>query len=122
MEQAIKAEGSSLALIRKDHDHETVKKLIMKEIVKMNGFINASRKMNLEQMEMTADLIIREYYYLKLHEIQYVFEQAMCGRYGKLYESLDGFKIMEWINGYDKVRTETFEIKLEQDSYERRKH
>ena len=121
MEQALEADGSSLALIRKDHNHETVKELVMNEMVKLNNFVNASRKMSLEQMEMTADLIIREYYYLKLHEVQYVFEQAMCGRYGKLYESLDGFKIMEWINTYDKVRTVNFEVKLEQESHERRK-
>ncbi len=55
-------------------------------------------------MEMTAELILEEYHYMKLAEITLVFRNAMKGKYGKIYETLDGFKIMEWFLEYGQDR------------------
>ena len=53
--------------------------------------------MSMPQINQTAELILIEFPQLKIADLIYVIKQAMLGRFGKVYESLDGMKILTWI-------------------------
>ena len=109
MEQAVRVEGKSLAVIRKESTHEQTVIVVSEMIIGLNEYLNIQRTMNETQILDTANLILEHYYYMKLHEIQYVLNQAKAGRFGQLYESIDGLKIMGWFNKYAEERMNHFE-------------
>lgn len=58
------------------------------------------------QVEMTTELIEETFYYFSPEDFRKCFRGAMSGKYGKIYNRLDGAVIMEWLRAYDIERTE----------------
>jgi predicted transcriptional regulator len=58
------------------------------------------------QIEMTIELIQENFYYFSPDDFRKCFRGAMSGKYGKIYNRLDGAVIMEWLRAYDIERTE----------------
>lgn len=94
----------SLVNIRKENGDIKTRKMIEMWISDCNDFLNISRKMSPRQIQQTAVMILDEYYYFNLADINLVFTRAKKGQYGNLYESLDGMKIFSWFDQYDKER------------------
>ena len=57
--------------------------------------------MNTEQIADLTARIGKKFYYLRLPELLYAFDQAVSGRYGPAYQSLDSETVMSWIEKYD---------------------
>ena len=64
------------------------------------------RIMSPYQIEMTIELIQENFYYFSPDDFRKCFRGAMSGKYGKIYNRLDGAVIMEWLRAYDIERTE----------------
>jgi len=93
----------------------SVRALISLAICEVCDFFNVGKNMNDSQIALTADLIIENYWYLKLEEIKYCFRRAM--RRERLYDRLDGNIILSWIQAYDDERTEeAMRISEQEDS------
>lgn len=75
--------------------------ILLSEVV---GFYNASNTMNDAQVAITTDLIIEEYPYFKIDDLKLAFRNAMRGRYGEIYNRLDGSVVMGWLRQYNKER------------------
>lgn len=75
--------------------------ILLSEVV---DFFNASNTMNDSQVAITTDLIIEEYPYFKIDDLKLAFRNAMKGRYGEIYNRLDGSVIMGWLNQYNRER------------------
>jgi len=89
----------SLAYIAKKLNSEiTALGLIKLHLIELNDYLNLSRPMNMNQITQTADIILSEYPTLKLADLIYTFKCAKAGKFGQLYESIDGLKIISWIN------------------------
>lgn len=56
--------------------------------------------MNPQQLMLTAELIMEEYYYLRVEEFRLCFRMAMKGEYGPVYNRIDGQIFFEWIRKY----------------------
>ncbi len=56
--------------------------------------------MNNMQVVFTVNSLKRDYYFLKVDEIKYVFEKAKKGGYGTMYDRIDAAVIFEWIELY----------------------
>ena len=104
--KCINADTPALSIIRKDIGEAKLNQLIKIWIADMNDFLNISRKMNLKQAEQTATMIIEDFYYLNIADINLVFTRAKKGHYGNLYESLDGMKIYTWFDQYSQERAQ----------------
>ena len=63
--------------------------------------------MNDIQMAQTADLILEEFYYLNIEDFKLCFNMAKSGKFGKVYDRMDGQVIMDWLSMYNKMRVET---------------
>lgn len=112
VEKAIDSKLPSLVKINKDLGSTEVLKAVISMIVRTTEFFNVPKLTNM-QIKMTAEMICKEYYYLNFADINLCFENAMKGKYGELYNRIDGQVIMIWL---DKYTTERIELS-EQRSY-----
>lgn len=96
----LKSETPSLSLINKENGNDKTLALIEIWILDVNDFLNVNRKMNTPQIKQTALMILTDFYYFKIADINLVFQNAKKGYYGALYESLDGLKIYQWFEKY----------------------
>ncbi|MFW5758390.1 MAG: DUF6633 family protein [Bacteroidota bacterium] len=106
IEKAVDTKAPTLGIIKKEYSEDFVLAYIEMWIVSLNDFINASRTMNETQIQETAALIFQDYGHLKLSDINLIFNKAKKGDFGKIYESLDGTKILQWFRDYTDQRME----------------
>jgi len=78
------------------------KNIIAEMLLELNEFANVSRKMNESQIVETVNMLLNEYPQLSLQEYQVFFNKIRSGRFGQLYESLDGIKIMAFMSEFYK--------------------
>lgn len=65
---------------------------------------NITRNIEPGQIIELVDVILHDYYYLKLSEVFYVLKQAKLGKFGKTYERIDEPTILSWFNTYVEER------------------
>lgn len=94
----------TLANIRHQMSLTDLRALLSIAICEVCDFFNVGKNMNDTQVAKTVDLIIEEFWYLKLEEIKYCFHRAM--RTERLFDRLDGNIILSWLEAYDAERTE----------------
>jgi hypothetical protein len=58
---------------------------------------NIGKNMTAGQMVDTAQMILNEYPELKIDDVALCFSKAKKGRYGKVYDRLDGPIVFEWL-------------------------
>jgi hypothetical protein len=63
-------------------------------------YFNLQQPMNAQQLALTAELILEDYYYLRVDELQVCFRMAMKGEFGPLYNRIDGQVFFEWIKKF----------------------
>lgn len=100
----VAAETPTLAKIKNDISLNDCRALLSIAICEVCDFFNIGKNMNDTQVALTVDLIIEEFWHLKLEEIKFCLRRAM--RNEKLYDRLDGNIIIGWLRAYDNERTE----------------
>ena len=91
-----KANLPSLASINKQYGYDFTQAYIEGWIVNLREFINVGKKMTDNQTQETAMLILDEYFNLTIADINMVFKNAKMGKYGAMYDRLDGQMILSW--------------------------
>jgi len=104
--KCLQSNTPTLAEIRKENGEDKVLTAIEAWIVDMSEFLNISRPMNPRQIRQTAVLVLGDFYYFKVADINLLFTRAKKGQYGELYGSLDGMKVYQWFEQYDIERAE----------------
>jgi hypothetical protein len=118
LELAIKDDCDSLALINKKVGKSISINIIKIWLVKLNEYLNISRKMNPDQINETADLIYDEFYYLKISDIALLMKRIKTGYYGQFYESIDGMKLMDMFYKYAQERMNTHVSNIDKENNE----
>jgi len=106
IERCIRADVPALSTIRKIYSENFVEKYIELWICALNEFLNIKHEMNPAQIQETAKFIYDDFYYLNIADLNLIFTNIKRGKYGKIYDSMDGTKLMEWINKYVEERLE----------------
>jgi len=115
--KCINSNTPSLVLIKKEQGEGKLIDIVMSWIIDCNDFMNISRKMNASQVKQTAIMIMNDFYFMNIADINFVFNRAKKGYYGNLYESLDGMKIYLWFDQYATERAQTaFDDQLNEHS------
>ena len=104
---AISSSAPTLASIRREYSEDFQIAYISVWIVNLNDFVNALRKMSPEQIEETATIIVQEYPYLNLADINLVFRKIKKGEFGQLFAEIDGMKVLSWFEQYAQERART---------------
>lgn len=100
--QVIQSNSPSFALIRKSGDNgETICRAMMVDLlVNFLEYLNIGKNMNEAQVADTVTLLLQEYHLLRPDDFILFFSRAKTGRYGNLYDRIDGMVIFEWMNKY----------------------
>jgi len=104
---AIGSSAPTLASIRREYSEDFQIAYVSVWIVNLNDFVNALRKMTPEQIEETATIIVQEYPYLNLADINLVFRKIKKGEFGQLFAEIDGIKVLSWFEHYAQERAMT---------------
>ena len=86
----------------KENEEKTVD-ILMLMMLKFQDFYNCKSKMNREQVEETAFLIIERYRGLNFVDIGMCLKLAKMQE--KIYDRIDGGMILGWLDLYDKTKT-----------------
>lgn len=74
-------------------------------IADVQAFFITKSPMGKEQIKEVAMLIYSEYKHYNLYDIGVCFKQGKAGKFGKVYDRLDGGVLFSWLTAYDKSRT-----------------
>jgi len=103
----LNSSAPTLASIRREYSEDFQIAYVSVWIVNLNDFVNALRKMSPEQIEETATIIVQEYAYLNLADINLVFRKIKKGEFGQLFAEIDGMKVLSWFEQYARERMRT---------------
>lgn len=104
---ALNSSAPTLASIRREYSEDFQIAYVSVWIVNLNDFVNALRKMTPEQIEETATIIVQEYPYLNLADLNLVFRKIKKGEFGQLFAEIDGMKVLSWFEQYARERMRT---------------
>ena len=94
----------AMATLKKKRGEATARAVLVLLVNDMLDFFNAGNDMNDTQVALTVDFILEEYPYMQADDIALCFRNAMKGKYGKLYNRIDGQIIMGWLREYNRER------------------
>lgn len=84
----------------------------------VNSF-NIGKTMNDEQIVFVVETIKIDYYFIRLDELKYCFNQAKKGRYGQIYDRIDCATICQWVEKYFEERMGVvYELRMEEEKQE----
>lgn len=104
VDDVFKSSEPAIGIVAKEAGENQARAIVVLLLTEVVSFFNASNTMNDSQVAITTDLIIEEYPYLKVDDLKLVFRNAMKGRYGDIYNRLDGSVIMGWLRQYNRER------------------
>lgn len=89
-----------LVTIKTDKGQQAAINVMVAMMDACQQYFNLQQPMNAQQLSLTAELIMEDYYYLRVEELQICFRMAMKGEFGPLYNRIDGQVFFEWIKKY----------------------
>jgi len=89
-----------LVTIKTDKGQQAAINVMVAMMDACQQYFNLQQPMNAQQLSLTAELILEDYYYLRVEELQICFRMAMKGEFGPLYNRIDGQVFFEWIKKY----------------------
>jgi len=102
---AVYNSSPSLIKIAKEVSEQFAISFLNMILLDLSDFFNIGKGLSPQQILWLSKEIKKDYYYLKPTELKLCFDNAKKGKYGKLYDRLDGMIIYEWIETYLSERT-----------------
>jgi len=90
----------ALSELKKNKGEQTALGVLVALMDECQQYFNLQQPMNAQQLMLTAELIMEEYYYLRIEELRMCFRMAMKGEFGPVYNRIDGQVFFEWIVKY----------------------
>lgn len=110
----------AIATLRREKGEAVARAVLVLILNDMLNFFNAGNDMNDTQVATTVDFILEEYPYMKTDDITLCFRNAMKGKYGNLYNRIDGQVIMGWLRAYNSERCMAAQATSENESKTRK--
>lgn len=93
----------SLAICRRELGEMHARAILVMILTDTALFFNTGQNMNQDQIAQLTELILDDYYYLKIDDLKLCFKNAMKGRYGQVFR-MDGSVILSWLEKYTEER------------------
>lgn len=103
-QDVFKADLPTLGAISREYGERFTRAYVSAWIINITEFVNIANGMDETQIVETAEMIMFDYPYLTLADINLVFGRAKRGFYGQIYNRLDGQIIMTWFREYHDER------------------
>lgn len=96
-----------MAVIKKAYGEQSLHAILVIILNDVIKFFSAGKTMGQEQIVSTIKLIVEDFYYFNIEDFKLCFNNAKKGKYGKIYDRIDGNIICEWLNQYSTERVES---------------
>lgn len=93
----------SIATCRKELGEMPTKAILAMILTDTALFFNTGQNMNQDQIVQLAEMVIEDYYFLKIDDLKLCFKNAMKGRYGQIFR-IDGSIVLSWLEKYQEER------------------
>lgn len=100
---------ATLSTVKKYRGEAKVQAIIEHLIKSAAKFLNVGRGINEFQIAETARMIYDEYYYFTVADLKVCFRNGVSGKFGQLYDRLDGMVILDWFDQYAGQRSQIAE-------------
>tara|TARA_R110000850_G_C9684478_1_gene438294 strand:+ start:27 stop:518 length:492 start_codon:yes stop_codon:yes gene_type:complete len=91
---------TTVGSLKRNHGSNFSNAILMGWLIYFNKLVNQKKSMTEDQISITATFIEEDYYWLSFQDIALIFKNIMKGNYGKLYESFDTTKLMDFFKTY----------------------
>tara|TARA_R110001632_G_C11055923_1_gene385234 strand:+ start:27 stop:518 length:492 start_codon:yes stop_codon:yes gene_type:complete len=91
---------TTVGSLKRNHGSNFSNAILMGWLIYFNKLVNQKKSMTEDQISITATFIEEDYYWLSFQDIALIFKNIMKGNYGKLYESFDTLKLMDFFKTY----------------------
>ena len=107
----------SLSTLRREGHTEVARRYLLQALLVLNKGFNKGVGMNVEQLELTEDLVMSDELLpnLKLDDLKLFVVKAIRGDYGECYGGLDPNTVLVWLRRYLKERIAIGERISQQD-------
>ena len=97
---------AALSVVKKEQGKQAASAYISIMLADIEQFFNVKNGMTEIQIKMLVDMILKNFYYLKISDLRLFSEKFKMGLYGKVYDRLDGGVVMDALNKYVDDRME----------------
>lgn len=104
-DEVFQSKDDSIAKIKRELGDSFTKGYIKIWLIELNELLNLRRPMTESQITFSAQLIVDEFFNLKISDLTLLFRKILSGQYGELYESLNPPKILGFFRNYLNERT-----------------
>ena len=104
IEDALGSITPELAVYRKEKGEIRLFAIMTLLIDDLLDFFSVSRTIGERQMAVTIKMIADDFYYFNTEDFKLCFDNAKRGKYGKIYDRIDGNVIYEWLQKYSQER------------------
>lgn len=104
LEKAI--QGTTIRNLIREIGDTTLLVALAGMILQTAGFFNLGKSITDEQALDTASLLIDSYPHETIEDFTLMFREAKKGKYGELYNRLDGQIIFKWMSAYLEMKAE----------------
>ena len=101
---------------RSREDHSLIIDEICLLILDLQKFFNTKIKLDEDQILDLSEMIVAEYLHLSIFDLAFCFKQGKLGRYGKIYDRLDGGILLGWIKEWENKRMELIIQRREEEN------
>lgn len=100
LEQAMKSDTPSIGSLKRTQGENFTKNLLLHWLIYLNEILNLRRPMNEDQLKLASEMILSEFYALKMADLTLLFKKIIGGVYGEFYESLTIPKLIGFFRQY----------------------
>lgn len=100
VDDAINSKSPALVTMKAEYGETLMLANLTLFIIDAVKFFSIGKSMDADQVAQTAKLIAKDYYYLKPEDFKLCFDNAKRGKYGQLFDRLDGAVIFGWLENY----------------------
>jgi len=115
--QAVDPAIPQLNTLARTEGTKTVEAFIASQIENFLRFVNPKIGMTDEQVIETAELLLSNWPYLRPTELRIFFGNCKMGKYGKIYDRVDGQMLFEWLKLFEIEKDEVISsIRVKENS------
>lgn len=118
IQEAIDSDSLPISSIKKEYGEVELQAVLVLLLTDVIDFFSVGKSMSDGQVAETIKLILKEFFYFKIDDFKLCFDRAKTGKYGKVYDRIDGNIIFEWLELYDFERLEEIE-RIRTDQHEK---
>lgn len=109
VKQALEQKTSSLARIKNNVGVVRTEGLIKVYLIRLNDLLDLKKPLSEASINEIASILMTDYYTLSMTDVAFVFQEAIKGKYGEMFESLTIPKVIKWFEIYFNDRCNTAE-------------